>query len=82
MPSFNRSRMFFDCCTKDCPDRVPGCHGSRKKYKDKRAEFDEKKAAEDLRNEVNVYISDRRRKRLDAGLKRKRRFAGSYITEG
>ena len=32
-----------DCpCTKDCPDRIPGCHGTCPKYK----QWSEKRAAD------------------------------------
>ena len=40
---FNDERYHITCC-KDCSNRFPGCHGSCKKYKTARAEYDAKKA--------------------------------------
>ena len=81
MSSFNRNRLFFDCCTRDCPERIPGCHGTCKRYKEKRAEFDEKKAAQDIQNGINSYVADKRRKKYDIKLKRERRFGGANLIE-
>lgn len=33
------TRFKITCC-KDCPDRIPGCHGSCEKYKQEKAEYD------------------------------------------
>ena len=41
-----------DCpCTRDCPDRVPGCHGTCPKYKEWRAMVDDAKKAATVRKE-------------------------------
>ena len=81
MSSFNRNRIFFDCCTRDCPERIPGCHSTCKRYKEKRAEFDKKKAIQDMQNSINSYVSEKRMNKYDSKLKRERRLGGTSIVE-
>lgn len=35
----------FPPCTRDCPDRIPGCHGSCEKYKTWKAEIEARNQA-------------------------------------
>lgn len=52
-------------CTKDCPERYPGCHDHCDKYKTARAKYDERMAKERLDRHIDNYQNGMVRKIKD-----------------
>ena len=56
-------------CTRDCPDRVPGCHDHCKRYIEKKAVLDELKAKDRIDQGITTYICGNIRKTKDSSAK-------------
>ena len=69
MSSWNRSRG-LNCCPPDCSERVPGCHGYCKRYKEAKANHAKRKLEYYGDPMLRQYTSEKLIARRDAAAKK------------
>ena len=74
--NFNGDRYLINSCTPDCPTRTPGCHDHCKRYKEKRAEYEKRKAIAEGDPALRGYISMRAAEKRSHRAKVRKQFAG------
>ena len=68
----------FEICEPNCTRRKPGCHSHCKRYKERRAEYDKRKAIVDADREVRHYMMETIDKRRNDNVKRRRDCSGYH----